>query len=165
MMRTMIVTTFGLGFMRPASGTWGSLPPAGIAWAMLLLGVGWPAIEITMLVICALSCVGCVLYGTWAEERFNKKDPSEVVIDETAGMCIPLLGLTQAHAELAEGGFWRVSLVVGSAFVLFRIADIFKPPPANQLQKLPGGWGVLVDDLVAGVYAAIAMQLGLRLLF
>lgn len=166
-MRWLLVTCGGLGAMRPAPGTWGSMPPAAIAWLMLVFGApGW-WLNAVLLLILVVSCVICIVLGPWAEQQFGRKDPSEVVIDETAGQCIPLLfwptlflstELTQMDRVI------RITIAVGAAFILFRIMDIVKPPPARQLQKLPKGWGILVDDLFAGLYAAIIMQIGLHLL-
>jgi len=165
--RWLLVTCGGLGAMRPAPGTWGSLPPAGIAWLMLLLGApGW-WLNGVLLAILLASCIICVALGPWSEQRFGKKDPSYVVIDETAGQCIPLMFWPTLFlgADLSQfDRFIRISIAVGAAFVLFRLMDIIKPPPANRMQRLPAGWGILVDDLFAGLYAAIIMQVGLRLL-
>ncbi len=167
---TLALTTGGLGFLRPAPGSWGSLPPVAIAGVLLLAGVTPLAFNITLGAILAVSCVLCVLCGLYAEARFGRKDAAEVVIDETAGQCLPLLLLPlpvfQA-AAIAEGGLTSAILNVGAlcagAFVLFRIADILKPWPARSLERLPHGWGVLADDLMAGLYAMLLMQLIVRL--
>lgn len=165
MVRTLLVTCGGLGFLRPAPGTWGSLPPAAIAWLILILEPRATLLNGVLLTILIISCIICVALGPWAEARFGRKDASQIVIDETAGQCLPLLfwptlflstNLTQMDRMI------RVSLAVGAAFVLFRIFDIIKPWPARGLQRLPAGWGVLVDDLFAGLYAAIVMQLALH---
>jgi len=155
----LLVTTFGLGFMRPASGTWGSLPAPAIAWGLILIGLGpveapvvYHAVLAAMLLV---FCWACVHYGDQAEARFGKKDPSQVVADETAGQCIPLMALPAVCESPLEG-----MLCTGAAFIAFRVFDIMKLPPANQLQRLKGGWGILVDDLVAGVQALIVVQVG-----
>jgi len=159
---TLLVTTFGLGFMRPASGTWGSLPPPAIAWGLILLGLGpteAPVLYHAVLAfVLVLFCWACVFHGVHAETRFGKKDPSQVVADETAGQCIPLMVLP-ATCESALHGM----VCCGVAFIAFRVFDIIKLPPANQLQKMKGGWGILVDDLVAGVQALVVVQVVLRL--
>lgn len=159
-----LLTTFGLGHMRPASGTWGSLPPPAVAWGLVLLGAGPAANPIlynaVLVAICLLFSWACVSYGHLAEGRFQKKDPGQVVADETAGQCLPLLALPAMADEPL-----RAMLATGFAFIAFRVFDIIKLPPANQLQRLPAGWGILVDDLVAGIQAMIVVQLVLRLAF
>lgn len=155
-----LITVFGLGHMRPASGTWGSLPPVVLAFLLFAAGLeprspgGAPALYYGALaIVLLLSCFACIVEGDRAEARWGK-DPSNAVADETAGQCIPLFFLPLT----AEADWKRVTLVLFAAFLLFRLMDIVKPPPAYKLQKLPAGWGILVDDLVAGVYAAIALQ-------
>jgi phosphatidylglycerophosphatase A len=158
----MLLTTFGLGHMPIASGTWGSLPPPAIAWGLILLGLG--PVEAPILYHAVLAAIillyswACVAYGTQAEARWGKKDPGQVVADETAGQCIPLIALPVICEEPVKG-----MLCTGLAFIAFRIFDIIKLPPANQLQRLPAGWGILVDDLVAGAQALIVVQVVLRL--
>jgi phosphatidylglycerophosphatase A len=158
----LLVTTFGLGHMRPASGTWGSLPPPAIAWGLILLGLGPVEAPILYHAILAIILLffswACVAYGGQAETKWGKKDPGQVVADETAGQCIPLIALPVVCQEPIKG-----MLCTGLAFIAFRVFDIVKLPPANQLQRLPAGWGILVDDLVAGVQALIVVQLVLRL--
>lgn len=152
--RSLILSTvFGLGHLRPASGSWGSLPPAALAALLITLGVGpahspWIYLGSISLVLIVFS-IACVVQGDRAEAAFGAKDPSEVVADEVAGQCIPLLALPLTW----DTGWLGSMLWVAAAFVAFRLMDVLKPPPANGLQRLPGGWGILVDDLVAGVYA------------
>lgn len=128
-----------------------------------------------MVAVLVLSCAVCVVLGRYAEARFGRKDAAEVVIDETAGVTLGLMlwpaGFVASCAlpgewtmEAAGGPFLRALVAVGAAFVLFRVSDIFKPWPARRLEDLPHGWGVLMDDVMAGVYAAAAMQVGLRFL-
>lgn len=156
-MKMLLITCFGTGLMRPASGTWGSMPCAALAWILLLLGVSQTVYLAALGVWFVVFCVACVALGEWAEAKFGKKDAGQIVADEAAGQCIPLALL----ATIGVSGFWESTLTVGAGFVLFRIFDVLKPPPANAMQKLHAGWGVLVDDLFAGLYAAIALDLGL----
>ena len=90
--------------------------------------------------------------GLWAagreEARVGVRDPSTIVVDEVAGM---LLTLVAAPAGLG----WALA-----GFFLFRVFDVWKPWPIDRLQDLPGGWGVMTDDLLAGVYANLLLQLG-----
>lgn len=162
--REAMLTTCGLGRMRPAPGTWGSAPTAALAGLLLLFEAPVWAYNAALAVVLVVSGVACVALGAWGEARFGRKDASEIVADETAGQCIPLFLLAPLAAPMTVEGFARLCVIVGSAFVLFRIFDILKPWPAYGLQKLPGGWGVLVDDLVAGVYAAAVLHAGIWLL-
>ena len=160
----LLVTTFGLGYMRPASGTWGSMPPAALALGLVTLviafGLPWGVYVAPLVAILLASCAACVLMGDRAEARFGKKDASEIVADETAGQCLPLF-VVPLFVPAGEDGFWTAFVVsavlIAASFVAFRAFDIGKLEPANALQNVPGGWGVLLDDLVAGVYAAIAV--------
>ena len=86
-----------------------------------------------------------------AAREIGSGDPSEVVIDELAGMWIALLGSTQ----------WQYWI---AAFLVFRLLDIIKPFPANVAERLPGGWGIMADDVVAGVQTVLVLQLALYLL-
>lgn len=161
---TLALTTLGLGFLRPAPGTWGSMPPPGLLFVLLLIGVPSTALFATTSAVLLISCVICVAFGRYAESRFGRKDAAEVVIDETAGVCVPLFATPALARALSDSGmlpgmpwFFAAMLSCGLAFVLFRVFDIIKPPPARQLERLPHGWGVLIDDLAAGAYALLAM--------
>jgi phosphatidylglycerophosphatase A len=158
------VTVFGLGYMRPFPGTWGSLPTVLLAGVLMLAGLGptrhpliYHAVLAAVLVFFTLACA---ILGDLAEAKFLKKDPSQVVADETAGQVLPLLFLPAA--AVATCG--RSILALLLAFVAFRAMDILKPWPARQIQAIPGGWGVVLDDLAAGVYALVIVQLVCRTL-
>lgn len=156
---TLALSTLGLGFLRPAPGTWGSMPPPALVFALVLLGGSWNGLNLFVVGLLLLSSAACIGFGRYAEKRFGLKDAPEVVADETAGVCLPLL----LWPTLPAGVFEAAAFCAG-AFVLFRIFDISKPWPVARLEKLPHGWGVLLDDLMAGVYALLAMQLILRVL-
>lgn len=163
-----LITTFGLGHLRPASGTWGSLPPVLLATIILGAGHGaefsphatlWWVYHVVLAAIAIVFSWACVHDGGAAEARFGKKDPGQVVADETAGQCLPLMCIPAS----AVTGWGPMLMTLALAFVSFRVMDIIKPWPARGLQKVPGGWGILIDDLFAGVYAAIVVQVVTRL--
>jgi len=137
-----VATFFGAGFGKPAPGTWGSVAAvvlwAGYAWALhpaphTLLAV--------LLIGIALTLVLGVPAATIAARESGRHDPGFVVIDEVAGQWIALL---------FSPVDWRHALI---ALVLFRLFDITKPFPARQLESLPQGWGIVFDDVAAGLYA------------
>lgn len=159
-----LVTTFGLGYMRPASGTWGSMPPPALALGLITLVIGfglpWGVYVAPLVAILLASCAACVFMGDRAEARFGKKDASEIVADETAGQCLPLF-VVPMFVPAGVDGFWTAFIVaavlIAASFFAFRAFDIWKLEPANMMQAAPSGWGVLLDDLVAGAYAAVAV--------
>lgn len=165
----LLLTAGGLGHMRPASGTWGSTPPPALALVLVftLGGDGITAgdirvIDAALVVLALIFSWACVAFGGLAEARFGRKDPGQVVADEVAGQAIVLLALPWRPFTDTSSFVWNTA-VAATAFFAFRVCDIVKPPPANGLQRLPAGWGILVDDLVAGAYALIATQLIVRL--
>lgn len=130
----LIATVGGIGHAPLAPGTVAS---AVTAVALGLLPASRPAL--VMLV------VAVIVVGTWAaqdaERSLGGKDPGAIVIDEVAGMAVSVIALPLTPAVLLAG------------FLLFRVFDVVKPYPANALQRLRGGVGVMIDDLVAGLYA------------
>ena len=165
----MLVTTFGLGCLRPASGTWGSMPTVAIAGAMLWFGARpcgagpWPSVLYhgVLAGVLLVFSWACIKFGDGAEVHFGKKDPGSVVADETAGQAIALIALPAA----ATGTIEHMAITLALAFVAFRVFDILKLWPANGLQRHPGGWGILLDDLVAGVQAMIVVQVVTRVVW
>lgn len=152
-----LLTAFGLGHLRPAPGTWGSLPPLVLAAALLLLGVPGQSLAFGLVfAILAGAAAGvCVRYGDEAAAQFGRKDASEVVADEVAGMSLVFAFLPPGSTATPLLAAFTLVL----AFLAFRAMDIFKPFPAYQLQSVPSGWGVLLDDLAAGLYAVVALHL------
>ncbi len=113
-----------------------------------IYGPWWTVLE-TLVGVIAASAI-CIGFGEYAIEVWHRKDPSHVVIDEVAGQWVTLL-------PVAFVPTWRGQVICAvAAFFFFRVADIIKPPPARQAEALPAGIGILTDDLLAGVYAAIA---------
>lgn len=160
-----LLTTFGLGKLRPAPGTWGSMPPVFVAGLLIIAGLGpnqtlvhWVVYNGVLLGVLVLFSAACVKYGDAAEARFGKKDPGQICADETAGQCLPLM-LLPAHVVSSPSA---AIATLGLAFITFRIMDILKPWPAFRLQRAPAGWGVLLDDLAAGIQAAIVVQVVAR---
>lgn len=151
-----LLTTFGLGHMKPASGTWGSMPPVFLAGILAWIGVTNPSMHIvyiiSMVLIFIIFSAACVIWGTDAEARW-KKDPGQVVADETAGQCVTLLMIPTAMMD----SFGSLFFTLIGAFLLFRAFDILKPWPAGAMQKIRGGWGILLDDWIAGFMAGIVI--------
>jgi len=136
-----VLSVFGCGFGPLVPGTFGSL--AGVGIALLLPYGAWHlSIGIAVLAASALT----VALGPAAIRAAGKKDPQQVVMDEVAGMLLTLL-LTPAPSAMEAA--W--------GFLFFRAFDILKPPPGRRLERLPAGWGILLDDLAAGVYALAAL--------
>ena len=134
-----VATALGIGYVPVAPGTFGSAVGLGL-WALL------PASATAQLVgIVFLFVIGS-LAGNVAERHFGRMDPRQVVIDEVMGMLITLF--------LNPVG-WMGAFV---GFLLFRAADVVKPFPANRLERLPGGVGVMADDAMAAVYANLALR-------
>ena len=146
-------TFFGAGFLKPGPGTYGSIlalllwycaahifQPTNLA---LAIGTTVAAIAVTLIGIPAATIVA---------RESGRKDPGLVVIDEAAGQLIALIAIPAD---------WRHAAL---SLLLFRLFDILKPPPVRQLERLPEGTGIMLDDIAAGVLALIAAQL-LRLIF
>ena len=157
-MKRMLTSCFGLGFMPIASGTWGSLPPVFIFAGMCLICSDWvggiAANAVLMVVLAIIGSIVCVKFTPDIVKIAGKKDPGEIVADEFAGQSVTFIG---AYAF----GYKEIAIVAVAGFLLFRLFDIFKPWPIRKLEKLPDGWGVLADDLLAGVFAAILLHVGL----
>ncbi|HEV3511313.1 MAG TPA: phosphatidylglycerophosphatase A [Candidatus Sulfotelmatobacter sp.] len=146
---SLIATFFFIGRLRPGPGTWGSAATV-LLWAIVARAVS-PGLR-TPVAICLAIVV--ILIGipaaTGVARASGSKDPQFVVIDEVAGQLIALIA---APLE------WQTFL---AGFILFRVFDILKPAPVRQLEKLPEGAGIVLDDVAAGLYALVGMQLLLR---
>lgn len=143
---TLVATFFGVGRLKPGPGTWGSLATM-LSWAVLshFLPGAW-VVPTNILLACLAIAVG-IPAATRVARASLAKDPQFVVIDETAGQLITLIG-----APLG----WKSFL---AGFILFRAFDIVKPPPVRQLERLPEGTGIVVDDVAAGLYGLLVMQI------
>ena len=140
----LAIATCGVGYLPLIPGTFGSLVGVGI---FLLLSQTPTGLVVSIL---AVTFAG-IWAGSRTEELAGRKDPGKIVVDEVAGQLIALLPLV----FFAQ---WSIAAVIIS-FVLFRFFDIVKPYPANRFQELKGGLGIMCDDLVAGVYAAVILSI------
>lgn len=148
-----IATFCWVGHLRPAPGTWGSLAALPAGWLLHVVG-GVPLLIFGILVAFAS--------GWWATALETKgkddHDPSEIVIDEVAGQWIAILPLSlgAAHVNADILSLWPGWL---SAFLLFRLFDILKPGPVGWADRRGDALGVMLDDVIAGVFAAIGVAL------
>jgi phosphatidylglycerophosphatase A len=160
----LALTTFGVGYLPLAPGTWGSMVGVAIyvffVWiesfaVATYLPKGWSETQITAwlhfgnLFVFLVFC----LAGIWAASRstvhFKHKDPSQAVVDEVIGQLLTFLFIPFTYS-------WKMIL---AGFLLFRLFDIWKPYPIDSLQGLPSGIGVCADDILAGVYAGLCLSL------
>lgn len=140
-----ISTLGGVGFLRPAPGTWGSLAALFVWWPI----VGAAGLPIQLICI-ALAVVGGTWVVDWTAKRCGVHDDGAIVIDELAGMWLTLVAVPQC--------VW--AFVLG--FALFRLFDIWKPWPVSWAdRRVPGGFGVMLDDLIAGLLAAVVLNVTL----
>lgn len=163
----LVIATCGVGYLPLAPGTWGSLVGIGV-YALVrgiamklffgaaagrnlnLLHIYYGVVAFELAVVLMITLVG-IWAASHTEKLSGRKDPSKVVIDEVAGQFIALMPV-----PFMVGAAWWSTIL---AFVLFRIFDIVKPYPARKLESLHGGLGIMLDDVVAGVYAAVVVAL------
>ena len=143
---TLTGTFFGIGRLRPGPGTWASVA-AALIW-LAASQVIKPSLQSLALGFLIAIAVGVGIPAATVVARSSGiKDPQQVVIDEVAGQWIALLFAPVSWKTLLGG------------FILFRGFDILKPPPVRQLERLPAGTGIVVDDIAAGLYSLVVMQL------
>ena len=153
--RKWILSYGGSGLCPVWAGAAGSLAASATLAAIWFLGgmssqtTAWQGL---LLAGAAMATIACVTLAPWACHDSGKKDPQFIVMDEVAGTCVTLFCLPMGRPWLA--------FVV--AYLGFRFFDGLKPPPVRQLEKLPAGWGIVADDLAAGVLANIVCQIVLR---
>lgn len=162
---SLIVTTFGVGYLPLAPGTWGSMVGVGIYLAVAgtvatvslgfkihISGLGWEPYSSWVHAVILIAFLLFTLLGVWAAGRatelLGNSDPSQAVVDEIIGQLIVFL-------FVPFGIGWPMIL---AGFLLFRLFDIWKPYPIDYLQVLPGGIGVCADDILAGVYAGVCLS-------
>ena len=146
---TLIATFFGIGRLRPGPGTWGSAA-AMLLWAAFAHALPPPVRTPVAIALAVVITLIGIPAATQVARAAADKDPQFVVIDEVAGQLIALIAVPLA---------WKTFL---AGFILFRAFDIIKPPPVRQLEELPEGTGIVLDDVAAGLYAFLVMQLLLR---
>ncbi len=160
LLSTLVATAFGTGYVPWASGTFGSL--VGLL-ALLIPGAEQPTVLIALILLAfaagvpaaaavaraegnRLTRIAAATKKAFQPENHNVADPSMVVIDEVVGMWITLFLVPKTLPAYALG------------FILFRLFDIAKPEPAHLLERIPNGWGIMLDDVVAGFYSNIALR-------
>ena len=159
---SLAITTFGVGYLPVAPGTWGSLVAVGF---YTLLSSTFSSVRYTadrqspeslvaaIHAIILAAFIVFILVGIWAATRsielLGNSDASQAVVDEVIGQLIVFLFIP----------FTSSLLLIGAGFLLFRLFDIWKPYPIDNLQDLPGGIGICADDILAGVYAGICVSI------
>lgn len=142
---TLTATFFYIGRVKPGPGTWGSAATVIIWYGLTrLIPLHLQTLSAILLSI-AVVAIG-IPAATQVARAYARKDPQFVVIDEVAGQLIALIAIPITWKSLLAG------------FILFRGFDILKPPPIRSLERLPEGAGIVLDDVVAGIFALIAMQ-------
>ena len=146
---TLIATFFGIGRLRPGPGTWGSATTV-VLWAASAYALA-PGLRTSAAIACAIliTLIG-IPAATQVARGAGAKDPQFVVIDEVAGQMVAMIGVPLAWKSFLAG------------FILFRVFDIVKPPPVRQLEAIPEGAGIVLDDIAAGLYALVVMHLFLH---
>jgi phosphatidylglycerophosphatase A len=136
-----VATFFGSGLLKPGPGTWGSVAALLLWVAVWGLHLSAAGLAGALAAGIAFTLVAGIPAATVVERESGRTDPGFVVVDEAAGQWIALLG---SPAD------WRHGLL---ALALFRLFDITKPFPVRRFERLPGGWGIIFDDVAAGLYA------------
>jgi phosphatidylglycerophosphatase A len=145
----LVGTFFGVGRLRPGPGTWASAATV-LLWTALAHALAPPLRTPVVSILAVLVTLIGIPAATQVARSSGIKDPQFVVIDEVAGQLVALIAVPLA---------WKSFL---AAFILFRVFDILKPPPVRQLEALPEGTGIVLDDIAAGLYALFAVHLFLR---
>lgn len=145
----LLATSFGAGFLPVAPGTWGALV-AIVLWLPLYL---WASPAVIFWITLGATVIYTIA-GTWAStesEKYWGKDPVAACADETVGQWLSLLPLSGGVASVP---WWEILL----SLALFRFFDIFKPLGIRKMENLPGGYGMMADDLLAGIYSVVILM-------
>lgn len=157
-----IATVLGLGDKLPAPGTTAGSLPAIIGWWLAMLFLPTPSERLSATLVGSVVVIAIGIWASGAEGRRREtEDPGPVVIDEVAGQwltMVPALLLLEPQTALNLG----LSAIAG--FFLFRLFDVAKPWPVRRFEELPGGIGIMADDVAAAVYAAAVLSLALLFL-
>jgi phosphatidylglycerophosphatase A len=137
---TLVATFFGIGRLRPGPGSWGSAATV-LLWAAVARALAPSSrTPVAIALVVVITLIG-IPAATQVARGSGRKDPQFVVIDEVAGQLLALVAVPLAWKSFLAG------------FILFRVFDIVKPPPVRQLEALPEGTGIVLDDVAAGLYA------------
>ena len=150
MWATLVATVFGIGRLHPGPGSWGSAATV-VLWSAIAYSLPTSLRTPVLVAAAVLVTLAGIPAATQVARASATKDPQFVVIDEVAGQLIALIAVPLA---------WKTFL---AGFIIFRAFDILKPPPVRQLEKLPEGAGIVLDDVTAGFYALLVMQILLHL--
>ncbi len=150
MYKRWIVSFGGAGLLPAMPGTFGSLA-AAIVFYLLWLAFGQAAWRIVPALLLVVGAVAIAL-GRWAEDYFKTVDPRQFVLDEVVGQWLTLLCVPRADFSA------HPLPCIAAAFFLFRAFDIAKPFPIRRIERLPAGWGIVLDDVAAAVYAGIGFR-------
>ncbi len=150
-----IATSFGAGYFPWGPGTMGAIVGLVLWLPLLLTGSMWGTFGLNALLIIVFTNLG--IWSAGISERYWGPDPSKVVMDETVGQWISMLPLcifATVFEPFKSGAFWAFAL---ESLVLFRFFDIVKPLGVRKMEDLPGGVGIMADDILAGVYSAVLL--------
>ena len=147
-LHVIIATGFGSGYFPKAPGTAGAVAATILWFGMSLMLAPYHLLTATALLIFVFTFLG--VWSSGIMETLWGKDPSKVVVDEMVGVWIPLLAVSDGNI------YWALA-----ALLLFRLFDIFKPLGIRKLEAIEGGWGIMLDDILAGLYSLLFI-LGLR---
>lgn len=145
---SLFATFFGCGQSPFAPGTVGSLAAILIAWPLSRAGFG----PVHFVILTLILLYPAILSAGIVAQKTGRKDPQIVVIDEVLGQWLTLAGALRFNLP-----------TFALAFALFRLFDIWKPPPIRPIERIPGGAGIVLDDIMAGVYGAVVLFLAGRL--
>lgn len=142
----LIATFFYVGLIPVAPGTFGTLAAIPLFWII-------SGLPIYIYLLITVVVIGVSVWAAAETEKiYARRDPGQIVADEVAGYLVTMILIPPTATYIVVG------------FFLFRILDILKPPPVRRLEKLPRGWGIVIDDVAAGVYACVLMHLIIRYL-
>ena len=155
-----IATGLGAGYLPIMPGTYGSALGVllYLGFRTLLSGIQTPVLYLTLITLAVIALTIWIV--AFALHHFNTEDPQVIVLDEVAGQLLTLLGI-----PFITDGAMPLWLAVGSGFLLFRLLDTLKPYPIWKMGYWPGAWGVVADDLGAGLAGMILLAAGIRWFF